>query len=441
MHWLVPGYVMFLSFLMLLSCSDRRRGDAIEVVKESSVVESPTQGVEVPNPGVAPAVSKIKTLKFYFENSGSMDGYVNGHYDIQTVLRELVYALESKSESQKYSFFNTEPHPQGGQSDAFLKKLNIAGIKIGDRSTSDLNLILETVLQNTKDEEISVLVTDGIYSVKAGSPADILGQLKSESVRTFYKFKDRLEKSDLQTLLIKLNSQYKGDYYPAIGGKIPIDQKRPYYIWVFGTSERLGMLRKEVKFSGLPGYINHVVFQASHAKSPYYSIHPYYGKKGGFRPERTERVVEQVTSVTHAEKDSRDKIFQISVGVDMSNVTTEEAYLLDPSNYKVSDSKYKIKEVIPASELTGKNADAISGTSISHIITLETKQFPVADLGIALLNKMPSWIEESHSEDDLKIKGDTNTTLGFKYLIDGIAKAYQKKAVSAEYFNIKVSIK
>lgn len=421
--------------LFLISCDDRRNGTTENLNTKDSV------GIAEGNVTTpAPIPAKISTSHFYFENSGSMDGYVNGHYTIQVVLRELLFAIESKSDNQKFYFFNTQPHPQGNGTDDFLKRLTTAGIKVGNRSASDLNLMLETVLSNTKDDDISMLVTDGIYSVN-GDAEEVIGKLKSASVGTYYKFKKRLGQSDVQTILIKMESQFNGYYYPAGGGNVRVNQKRPYYVWIFGTPERIDRVRKEIRFTDLPGYLNHATFQAKEKEAPYFSIHTSYAKKGEFRNDRSGVVGAQVTSIKEVEKDRRNGDFQFAVGVDMRKVTAEEAYLLNPMNYNVSSDKYQIKEIVPAGNLIGKNANQIQGTPITHLIVLNTSSYPVDNLEISLSNKLPDWIGETHSNDDSKINGDSKTTFGFQYLIDGIARAYQKQSNSPEYFNISVNIK
>ncbi|WP_152425188.1 hypothetical protein [Nafulsella turpanensis] len=421
------------AFLSLISCNDRRSTSTEEPAKIDTVGTT-----KVITASATPI--KISTSHFYFENSGSMDGYVNGHYDIQVVLRELLFAIESKSDNQKFYFFNTQPHPQGNSTKDFLKKLTTAGIKVGNRSTSDLNLMLETVLSSTKDGDISFLVTDGIYSVN-GDRATVLGKLKSASVGSFYKFKNRLDKSDVQTILIKLESRFNGYYYPAKGGNIKINQNRPYYVWIFGSPERIDRVRKEVNFTNLPGYLNHAIFQVNEEESPYYSIHPSYAREGEFRNERSGKVGGPVTSITNVEKDRRSGGFQFAVGVDMKKVTAEESYILKPENYQLSSDKYQIKEIVTADNLTGKHANQIQGTPITHLIVLNTSSYPVDNLEISLSNKLPAWIGKTHSNDDSKIKGDSETTFGFQYLIDGIARAYQRQSDSPEYFNISVNIK
>ena len=425
--------------LLLISCAERRSGTS-ENLSTLETLEVTGENNSVPPPALKTVPVKISTSHFYFENSGSMDGYVNGHFDIQVVLRELLFAIESKSNNQKFYFFNTQPHPQGNSINDFLKKLTTAGIKVGNRSTSDLNSMLETVLNNTKDDDISLLVTDGIYSVN-GDPATVLGKLKSASVGSYYKFKNRLDQSDVQTILIKLESRFNGYYYPAKGGNVKINQNRPYYVWIFGSPDRIDRVRKEVGFTELPGYLNHAIFQAKEEESPYYSIHTSYEKKGKFRKDRSGREGGQVSSITDVEKDKRNGDFQFSIGVDLKKVTAEESYILNPTNYKLSSNKYQIKEIVPAGNLIGKDANEIQGTPISHLIVLKTSSHPVDNLEVSLNNKMPTWISETHTSDDSKIHGDTKTTFGFQYLIDGISRAYQKQSSSPEYFNISVTIK
>lgn len=426
------------SSLLLMSCDSSSNRARAKLDTEDSVE---TAGAIMPTPAPVPSPAKISTSHFYFENSGSMDGYVNGNSSIKVALSRLLYGLEAKSEYQKFYFFNTKAHPQkeGTKTKDFIGKLTLKGIQVGDKSTSDLNLILETVLNTTEDNEVSVLVTDGIYSMD--SKGDLLGQLQVAGEGTYYQLKKRLERSNIQTVLVKLESQFDGFFFPAKGGRVKINQIRPYYVWIYGSPDRIASIKKEVEFTDLPGYLNHAIFQANQEETPDYSIHTSYAKKGEFRNDRSRGVGNQETSLIYVEKDRHSGDFQFAVGVDMKKVTAEESYILNPTNYKVSSNKYQIKEIVPAGNLIGKDANEIQGTPISHLIVLNTSSYPVDNLEVSLSNKLPTWISETHTSDDSKIHGDTKTTFGFQYLVDGIARAYQKQASSQEYFNISVNIK
>jgi len=62
----------------------------------------------------------------------------------------------------------------------------------------------------------------------------------------------------------------------------------------------------------------------------------------------------------------------------------------------------------------------------SHVLTISSNNSPFGKVLITVKDILPTWIEETHDEDDSDIDGDTIHTLGFVYLIDGIAQAYDQ---------------
>ena len=58
------------------------------------------------------------------------------------------------------------------------------------------------------------------------------------------------------------------------------------------------------------------------------------------------------------------------------------------------------------------------------------------EVEIKLLNRLPSWIEESSIDDDTQVGGAnfSQTTFGLKYLMQGIYNSYQKNSKGAPYY-------
>jgi hypothetical protein len=382
--------------------------------------------------------SKISNSHIFFENSGSMDGYLNGEHELKVVLSRLAYVLEDNSNEQRFYFYNTKPHPLqvGTTTREFMNRLTPEGIKVGNISNSDLNAILEGILKVTQEGDVGVLVTDGIYSINA-SAGNLLGQLKVASEGTYHEFKSRLEMHDLETVVIKLNSHFNGSYYPALGGSVRISQSRPYYIWLFGSGPSLNLICNDFKINELPGYANHVIFKLVSGEPPYYSINSTYNKIGSFRPVRNDGKKGQTTSIQDAER--RRSEFQFSIGVDMSDVPVEEEYLLDLRNYRLTNPHYKVKEITPVSTLTGRNAFGLHKTT-THLITLSTDKHPAGEMRIRLANNLPQWIERTSTEDDSNVIGDILHTYGFKYLVDGVVRAYRIQSSSMDYFQLQITI-
>ncbi len=415
----------FSLIFFLLSCESHRRESRIPAQDGNDSLSAESQPIH------------IKSTKFFFENSGSMIGYINGPYDIKLLVSRILNGVNS--DTIETYFINNKLYEVKGGVDNFIKNLTPAGIKIGNTNNSDLNNILQLVLDNTNEDEVSMLVTDGIYSVQ-GNVNDILGQLKIASESTYKKFRNRLSEADFETILIKLNSDFQGFYYPAGGGSLKINQKRPYYLWLFGTAEMLSKAQQDINFTELPGYKNQVVFQINDREEPFYTILNFYNRIGSFRPDRSQRSNDQITSIENVDRDRKSGEFQISIGVDFSNIAADNSYLLNVDNYHVDNDKFKIIEIVSADQLNGKDASEVKDKKISHVITIRSEINPVGEIEIMLLNKLPQWIAESNAVDDANILNDSQSTFGLQYLIDGIARAYYNSTDSHNYCKLKIKI-
>ena len=74
---------------------------------------------------------------------------------------------------------------------------------------------------------------------------------------------------------------------------------------------------------------------------------------------------------------------------------------------------------------------------------LKTENIKNETLEIELLRTLPQWVEQSTSMDDSTPTGDeTRKTFGLKYMVNGVAKAYEAaNGGNAPFFNLKVNVK
>jgi hypothetical protein len=379
----------------------------------------------------------IHSFKFFFENSGSMNGYISEHHDFKTAISRIL--SDANYNSFNAYLINTALYKFNVTPDKVHSSLTAAGIKKGSTHTSDLNFILKTVLDSTSHQDVSMLVTDGLYSVE-GDPKSVLGKLQAASNFTAKHFENRLRKEKkLQTVLIKLSSQFKGQYYPVQGKGIAIDQKRPYYIWLFGSAGSIASIQKELNFSDLPGYQQHIVFNTTANKKVDYYIVPGFMNKGTFRQHQDPKL--RHNHIKDIDKDRRSKDFQFAVGVDLSSLPVQKKYLLDISNYEIlENTDYTIKEIHEVKSLTPAQIIKLKNPKTSHIIVLHTSKSPYGNLKLALKKQLPAWIKQTHSLNDTNIKGDEKTTLGFNHLVGAIDRAYTKVSNTQHYINLPLNI-
>ena len=76
-----------------------------------------------------------------------------------------------------------------------------------------------------------MFVSDCIYSIKGQDASASLSKLKYATKDIF-----KSHTSDQSLLILQMESEYKGPYYPYNGGQVKYDGQRPYYILLFGKN-------------------------------------------------------------------------------------------------------------------------------------------------------------------------------------------------------------
>ena len=249
------AFLVIAASINLQACTNRRN-------KQSSTKDNganqPTSNSKVPD-------KKATMVTFFIENSGSVFGYVRNFSEYVSAISELSEKPEFVSENtiRSFNFINGNilQIKHLGKDPILLKNnLNVTGYNCGDILHSNLNEMFQKALDSCGDGLISILISDGIYDI--GEENAPFNALVTKGKETRSKFIKRLEKGDIQTILVKLNSSFDGDYcYASKRGRIAINHKRPYYIWIFGESSLLNKYFTEEYISTkLAGYESMVRF-------------------------------------------------------------------------------------------------------------------------------------------------------------------------------------
>jgi hypothetical protein len=377
-------------------------------------------------------VATTKTVKsiaseisFYVDNSGGMFGYVNksgkGDNNFILALSDIAHnPLFPQDDVKKdFNLINGPDElvvtPLGSDASKFSGCLNPQCFNQGNISGNDLNAMLQLALEKAVDNKMSVFISDAIYDIQDKS--NPLNDLRSAGFATRNHFIERLEKNNIQTLIIKLSSFFSGEYfYGATTGGTTIDQERPFYIFILGSNDQINRYFSNEYVQGLDGYRNHARFFLPKDYDIKFVVSSSYKKRGQFRPG-----MDKPTTLSDVES-NRNGEFQFSVGVNYSNLPIAEDYLMDPSNYKVTQ-EYEVVGVDRADDGIFTGVTSIDPT---HLITIRTKGLPYGSVKLSLQNKLPMWIDKTHIINDQDIEGDTTSTFGFKYLVQGIADAYDR---------------
>jgi hypothetical protein len=155
-------------------------------------------------------------VNVYIENSGSMNGYVKGVTEFEQAVYNYLTDIKISgiSDSLNLFYINSEVIPQGSDIEDFILKLEPQSFqkKGGDLGTSDIANVLKSVLSETQENEITILVTDGIFS--PGKGKDASQYLVNQQIGIKNSMAEYLKLyPNTAVILYKLSSQFSGYYY------------------------------------------------------------------------------------------------------------------------------------------------------------------------------------------------------------------------------------
>lgn len=411
--------------------------------------------IEVQFQGIG-AVKPYLTVKFYLERSGSMTPYdaKDCYGEFKSAIVKLLNSLPGEDTDNTLYVVNSEvnKYPEGIKQFIHANNIFESTKGMGDASFTDFGLIFDEILNKNKSGEISILVTDMIYSPKDAAGINPHRVFTEAQGIVSNVFKNQVKSKSM--LVLKMSSSYSGPYYPYnVQSKgVAYKGNRPYYIVMVGDNADIARLSSEEKyadfidFKHLKGFENLYLFDASGVYSPYYGfLLKSKDTRGEFRAAHGQG--EQITNLEKVKADRKSGDIQLALGINLDNMFIDPDYLLDPNNYIVDSSvPVKIKSIRPIEETTdlSVNQNSLRG-KMTHVITLTTdKAVRNEEISIKLLNKLPGWVEKSSSDDDTNLSAATfpATTFGLKYIMNGIYDSYKKLANGTQpvYFTIKLKL-
>lgn len=392
---------------------------------------------EVWNPNPI-AVLQPYNVNVFLENSESIDGYVRGTTDFKNSIYDMLANIKMNTMCKmlNLNYINegipfTKKDAVSHDIQDFIKKLNTAAFKAkgGNRTSSDLAAVIDTVLGRTNDENLSVLISDFVFSPGRGENA--LDYLKSQSVSIRSSISEKLKQEHLAIAIYQMVSGFDGVYFNQFDHKTPIKGQRPYYIWIIGSEIQVkSLLESQVINSSDNSLQNNVVFKSTQSPEEV----PYKITRndliGNFMNGENRTEMKNIKPVSGK--------FRFSIAVNFANNLQGDSYFNDPKNYNVSGDYRLTTRLLTVKE---KDSPALSG--FTHLLTLETDKFNNQSFDISIISKSPSWVESYTSLDDTNIldKGEQKRTFGLKYLIDGVSDAFNGSPAKRESIISKISIK
>ena len=122
-------------------------------------------------------------LTVYLENTGSMDGYVNGNTGFKQTIYYYLTELRDKITSSIHLFYiNSKVISMGNDIKTYIHSTTPTTFKAngGDLGTSDIATVLDSLLSRRKKDEVVLFISDCVVSPGkkyATHPDDINGYL------------------------------------------------------------------------------------------------------------------------------------------------------------------------------------------------------------------------------------------------------------------------
>lgn len=402
--------------------------------------------------GKAPSISltgavtsaKPLRLKLYLEASGSMFPYdaPGGNGAFKRTLNDVLTEFDAVNPGQgKLYVVNTEVNDLGLSLSQFFKERNIFTIAKtkGKTTSTDFERIFSDILRNTSGNDLSVLVSDLIYSDPSLTGMSAQKTLDAASSLLTTVFNPYANTHSM--LVIKLKADFDGTYYSWNNAKRKYAGERPYYLCLIGRNETMQQLYQDQtyqtirRFDQLPGFADSWFFgRDTKAVTPFYSIlvtDP--ARKGRFKrsDEEVRSHAKAVHALTDVQPDVTDKSLAIPVAVDLSALRLPASLLTDAGQYVVEGKdNFRVSSV---QSYAGAN-----GTTHKLLISTDKPARGERNATIRLRRQFPPrWIANTNTTNDAS--PDAKSTFGLENLLQGVERAYNPNNQS-EYFTLKINL-
>jgi hypothetical protein len=426
---LKSSFLFVVIFLLLVGCTSKH--NRLNEGKETDNVKKKT--------------TERFDVNFFLENSGSMNGYMNGP---TTTFKNQLYSLLTRfkllentnslnlfliNKGQKELFLNAgnddlEKFKNILQPTMFKK---LAGEK--DLGETDINDLIKRCIEKSDNKNISILVSDCIYS-PGKSVSDATTYLADQRNGIFLNVASELQKKQLSIIVLSCLADFKGVYYDRYNNKVPFNSAvtRPYYIWIIGGQPQINTIVESKLLERIDGgYSNKIIFQCIEKnQQPDIQILPNSGA-GKFKLKRGENSL--INEAAKSDKKFDNGLFGFAIRADFSKIIQDRSFFLDTVNYKISGGNFHIVKI----------EEVHDQPPYSHILKFETDNLIDDSVKIELISKIPSWVSSNSSTDDSKIGVDQNEirkTFGLFDLMKGVQNAFDQKNKEGNISTIKLKV-
>ncbi len=385
--------------------------------------------------------SQALAFNFYIENSGSMYGYMGDNTAFDDVVLGLMTKINRYDEEINMAFVNDKIHPIKEQFDDFMDYLNPSSLRsLGNTRSSNLADVLQLVIeQQSEDDKAVILLSDFIFSIS--DHKNVRSELTDQKYGiTNIIHNNRLKEKGLAFLIMKFESDFKGNYFTFDNQRVALDNQRPYYVWVIAPEQDIKSFVEKYEVNRLKNFAESlVIYSTEDRRTPYFSILKSTDAKGRFNLVNRggNQAIKAIKDIEYSGRG--DKVFQFSVAFDASALPVEEDYILNPDNYQLlsdMEDKFSVVEVKKISNRTVSTNDRGYKGSATHYLIIETTEMSPGkqELSINLLKQLPAWVAAASTTDDRDVEANLDKTFGFQDLIEGVTEDFKPRGNQADLY-------
>lgn len=365
-------------------------------------------------------ISTNPVVNVYLETSGSMNGYVDkGKSQFQQVVFDYLSNIQNSGlfSEMNLNYITDKITPKGNSVSDFINSLTSQGImsSSGSKATTDIAALISNILENTDGNQISIFISDCIFS--PGSVANPQAYLENQKISIRNAIKKYIDRNELVGCTVyRFISDFKGSYFDYKNRAKKISSPRPFYIWVFGSPLHLANIKANIPDSKFMGAsVDNTWTIMSGNLSLYNGINEY----GLLHPSPTNGNYKWQSKTEVASIKKSGDHFEFTFGVDLSLqvLLYGEEYATNIKNYH-----HLINKEIGEQLLGEFRQNSIKAAKYTHDITVKSeKPFSKGDLNIVFDGIIPQWVYEySDSDDSVLEESNKLHTYGFNYMCEGI---------------------
>lgn len=365
----------------------------------------------------------------FVESSISMDGYVSeDNTEFKTTLHRLIGQVVAdvvkNDTSVSFNYINSEIKPSHDNKKRFARAMTPGSFSEagGDRKNSDIIDVISQVVTATPSGEVSMFVSDCVYSPQSSSDLDKALKMQQTDMLNILKNKSKSD-SDFGVLLYRLVSDFNGNYYTKTNAHVMCDKgRRPYFVWFVGNESLLASVVKCVSAIMMENKAQTLIGIPPYSYLPYKTIksnHPYHYLSA---------------------KTKSDSLFTFSFVANMSYLPLDMKYILDKKNYECAKDKYFIKKIEPYSDSDDRKYNVkytvgVRGQKNSFITPT------LVEISLkSMLANTPAWVSKfddpKGTDYDSGYDPSKLRTFGLSSLVDGISEFYK----SPYYVTFKIKV-